>query len=84
VLEKPDRPVLVDKWKRLTFQYAPGELLLKAEILNELVVNSDERLLPRRRVIIAICQKLRLTRQFWRISWESKKHRFIKIRMCFD
>jgi len=44
-LEKLPRPILADKWKRLTFLYTTGEYLLKAETLNDLVVNSDERLL---------------------------------------
>ena len=44
-LEKLPRPILADKWKRLTFLYTTGEYLLRAETLNDLVVNSDERLL---------------------------------------
>ncbi|MEW6093826.1 MAG: hypothetical protein AB1531_07680 [Chloroflexota bacterium] len=42
-LEKLSRPILADKWKRLTFLYTTGEYLLKAQTLNDLVVQSDER-----------------------------------------
>jgi hypothetical protein len=42
-LEKLPRPILADKWKRLTFLYTTGEYLLKAQTLNDLVVQSDER-----------------------------------------
>ena len=42
-LERLPRPILAEKWKRLTFLYTTGEHLLKARTLNELVVQSDER-----------------------------------------
>lgn len=42
-LERLPRPILADKWKRLTFLYTTGEYLLKARTLNDLVVQSDER-----------------------------------------
>jgi hypothetical protein len=42
-LERLPRPVVAEKWKRLTFLYTTGEYLLKAQTLNELVVQSDER-----------------------------------------
>jgi hypothetical protein len=42
-LEKLPRPILADKWRRLTFVYSTGEYLLKATTLNELIVHSDER-----------------------------------------
>ena len=42
-LERLARPVVADKWRRLTFLYTTGEYLLKAETLNDLVVQSDER-----------------------------------------
>jgi hypothetical protein len=42
-LEKLSRPVMAEKWKRLTFLYTTGEYLLKAQTLNDLVVQSDER-----------------------------------------
>ena len=42
-LERLRRPVVADKWKRLTFLYTTGEYLLKAQTLNDLVVQSDER-----------------------------------------
>lgn len=44
-LEKLDQPVRADKWKRLTFLYTTGEYLLKASLLNDLVVQADERAL---------------------------------------
>jgi hypothetical protein len=42
-LERLPRPVLAEKWKRLTFLYTTGEYLLKAQTLNDLVIQSDER-----------------------------------------
>jgi hypothetical protein len=42
-LEKLAHPVMADKWRRLTFLYTTGEYLLKAQTLNDLVVQSDER-----------------------------------------
>jgi len=42
-LEQLPRPVLADKWKRLSFLYTIGEYLLKAQTINDLVVQSDER-----------------------------------------
>ena len=42
-LERLPRPVLADKWKRLSFLYTIGEYLLKAQTINDLVVQSDER-----------------------------------------
>jgi hypothetical protein len=42
-LEKLPRPIVADKWKRLTFLYTTGEYLLKAQTLNDLVVQGDER-----------------------------------------
>ncbi|MBE3066975.1 MAG: hypothetical protein IMZ73_06035, partial [Chloroflexi bacterium] len=42
-LERLPRPVGAEKWKRLTFLYTTGEYLLKAQTLNDLVVQSDER-----------------------------------------
>ena len=44
-LEKLSQPIMADQWKRLTFLYTTGEYLLKARTLNDLVVNSDERVL---------------------------------------
>ncbi len=43
-LEKLPAPILVDKWKRLTFLYTTGEYLSRAKTINDLVVRSDERL----------------------------------------
>ncbi len=42
-LEKLSHPVVAEKWKRLTFLYTTGEYLLRAQTLNDLVVQSDER-----------------------------------------
>src|SRR5512140_2254702 len=42
-LERLERPILADKWRRLTFLYTTGEYLLNARTLNDLVVQSDER-----------------------------------------
>jgi hypothetical protein len=42
-LERLPRPIVADKWKRLTFLYTTGEYLLNAQTLNDLVVQSDER-----------------------------------------
>lgn len=42
-LERLPRPILADKWRRLTFLYTTGEYLLSAHTLNDLVVQSDER-----------------------------------------
>ncbi len=44
-LEKLPRPILADKWRRLTFLYTTGEYLIRAQRLNDLVVNADERAL---------------------------------------
>ena len=37
------RPIQADKWKRITFFYTTGEYLLRAETLNDLVVQAEER-----------------------------------------
>ncbi len=42
-LEKLPAPILADKWKRLTFLYTTGEYLLRAQTLNDLVVQTEER-----------------------------------------
>jgi hypothetical protein len=42
-LEKLPNIIRADKWKRLTFLYSTGEYLLKAETLNDLVVDGEER-----------------------------------------
>ena len=44
-LEKLARPILATTWRRVTFLYTTGEYLLGAMTINDLVVNSDERLL---------------------------------------
>ena len=44
-LEKLKEPITADKWKRLTFLYSTGEYLLQAKLLNELVVQSEERVI---------------------------------------
>jgi len=42
-LERLKEPIKTDKWKRITFLYTIGEYLLNAKVLNDLVVQSDER-----------------------------------------
>jgi hypothetical protein len=42
-LEKLSQPIIADKWKRLTFLYTTGEYLLNAKLLNDLVVQNEER-----------------------------------------
>ncbi len=42
-LEKLSQPITADKWKRLTFLYTTGEYLQSATLLNDLVVQSEER-----------------------------------------
>lgn len=42
-LERLSKPIVAEKWRRLTFLYTTGEYLLKAQSINELVVESDER-----------------------------------------
>jgi hypothetical protein len=42
-LERLARPVLAERWKRLTFLYTTGEYLLRARTLNDLVVRGEER-----------------------------------------
>ncbi len=42
-LEHLKKPIKTDKWKRITFFYTTGEYMLRAQTLNELIVNSDER-----------------------------------------
>ncbi|MCJ7622120.1 MAG: hypothetical protein MUO76_01360 [Anaerolineaceae bacterium] len=37
------KPVLAQKWKRITFLYTTGELIQKAETVSDLVVRSQER-----------------------------------------
>ena len=42
-VQKLPKPILAEKWKRITFFYTTGEYLLQAESINDLVVHSDER-----------------------------------------
>jgi len=42
-LERLPRPILAGKWRRITFLYTTGEYLLKAETINDLVIQSEER-----------------------------------------
>jgi hypothetical protein len=44
-LEKLARPVVSEKWKRITFLYTTGEYLINAHTLNDLIVDGDERIL---------------------------------------
>lgn len=36
-------PIIADAWRRITFFYTTGELLLKAETIRDLIVPQDER-----------------------------------------
>lgn len=42
-LELLSRPILAEKWRRITFLYTTGEYLLNASTMNDLVIQSDER-----------------------------------------
>lgn len=42
LIELP-HPVLANKWRRITFFYTTGEHLLQAQVVNDLVVQDDER-----------------------------------------
>lgn len=44
-LERLIKPIVAEKWRRLTFLYTTGEYLLRAQSLNDLVVQADERAL---------------------------------------
>jgi hypothetical protein len=37
------RPILAEKWRRITFFYTTGEYLLQAETLHDLIVQDEER-----------------------------------------
>lgn len=37
------RPILAEKWRRITFFYTTGEYLLQAETLSDLIVQDEER-----------------------------------------
>jgi hypothetical protein len=42
-LEKLKEPIKTDKWKRITFLYSTGEYLINAKLMNDLVVQNEER-----------------------------------------
>ena len=42
-LEKLREPIKTDKWKRITFLYSTGEYLMNAKLMNDLVVQNEER-----------------------------------------
>ena len=42
-LEKLKDPIKTDKWKRITFLYSTGEYLNNAKLMNDLVVQNEER-----------------------------------------
>ena len=42
-LEKLREPIKTEKWKRITFLYSTGEYLINAKLLNDLVVQNEER-----------------------------------------
>jgi len=42
LIELP-KPIIANKWKRITFFYTTGELLSKAESINDLIIDSEDR-----------------------------------------
>jgi hypothetical protein len=42
-LERLKKPILAEKWKRITFFYTTGEYIQKAHSVNDLVVEASER-----------------------------------------
>lgn len=42
-LFKLPKPILAEKWRRITFLYTTGDYLRKAATINDLVIQSDER-----------------------------------------
>jgi len=42
-LQRLPEPILAGEWRRITFLYTTGEYLHRAKIINDLVVQSDER-----------------------------------------
>jgi hypothetical protein len=42
-LQELPHPILTGKWKRITFLYTTGELVVAADSINDLVVRSEER-----------------------------------------
>jgi hypothetical protein len=42
-LQELERPILAEKWRRITFLYTTGEYIIQAETISDLVVQSDER-----------------------------------------
>ena len=42
-LERLARPIPAEKWRRITFFYTTGEYLSRAETVNDLVIQSEER-----------------------------------------
>jgi hypothetical protein len=42
-LERLEKPIQAETWRRITFLYTTGEYLRRATTINELVVNYDER-----------------------------------------
>jgi hypothetical protein len=42
-LERLPRPIMAEKWRRVTFLYTTGEYLNVAKTVNDLVVQTDER-----------------------------------------
>ncbi len=42
-LQRLEKPIQADRWRRMTFLYSTGELLRKAHSFQDLVVRTDER-----------------------------------------
>jgi len=45
LLRRLPNPIIATSWKRITFLYTTGKFLLEANIVNDLVIRSDERAL---------------------------------------
>jgi hypothetical protein len=43
ILQIMGKPILAAEWKRITFLYTTGDLFYRAQTINDLVVQSDER-----------------------------------------
>ena len=42
-LAKLERPILADKWKRITFFYTTGEQILNAETISDLIISQEKK-----------------------------------------
>jgi hypothetical protein len=63
-----DKPIIADKWKRLTFLFTTGELLNSATTLNDLVLEESER-----EVLWRSLRERALSSQWYRTKSEQSK-----------